>query len=130
MVLSVTGCCLLMNLGIVRYRDRYTPKQQRSSLRGLPTDLSFFPEELKIILQGTGAAHPKQQLRKYNLTDFLEVPDEDDILHDDANEEDVNVSKKAEIIRTEEDDDLEAVNQDPDADYDLDEDDYGITFRL
>jgi len=67
-------------------------------------------------------ATTKRPIKKYNLTEFLEVPDEDEA-PDDV-EEEAKGPTKADLIRTEEDDDLEAV-QDPEGDDDLDEDDYG-----
>jgi hypothetical protein len=68
------------------------------------------------------SATTRRPVKKYNLTEFLEVPDEDEA--PEEGEEEVKGPNKADLIRTEEDDDLEAV-QDPEGDDDLDEDDYG-----
>lgn len=110
--------------GIKRYRDKYKPtKSHRQTLRGLTTDESFFPDELKPILQGGKSASARGTQKKYNLDQFLEVANEDDI--PELTEEEPTGPNRADIIRNEDDDELEPALQDPDADEDLDEDDYG-----
>jgi hypothetical protein len=98
-------------------------------------DEAFFPEELKPVLQGGASgisciiwltkAASKRPRKKYNLDDFLEVANEDDI--PEQAEEEHTGPNRADIIRNEDDDELEPALQDPDADEDLDEDDYGMT---
>jgi hypothetical protein len=63
-------------------------------------------------------------LRKYNLDDFLEVGNDEDIL--DQAEDERPGPTRTDIIRKEDDDELEPVGGGSDADEDLDEDDYGI----
>jgi hypothetical protein len=62
-------------------------------------------------------------MKKYNLDDFLEDSNEDDI--PEQTDDEPRGSNKADIIRNEDDDELEPPAPDPDADEDLDEDDYG-----
>jgi DNA-directed RNA polymerase III subunit RPC7 len=126
--------------GIVRYRDRYKPaKSHRQTLRGLSTDESFLPEELKYVIQGTGtngteelingadfAALAKRTVRKYNLDDFLDVTNDEELL--DIPDDEPTGPVRAEVILNEEDDELEPGARDDDADEDLDEDDYGDNY--
>jgi hypothetical protein len=70
-------------------------------------------------------ASAKGPQKKYNLDHFLEVANEDDI--PEPTEEEQTGPNRADIIRNEDDDELEPALQDPDADEDLDEDDYGTT---
>jgi hypothetical protein len=97
-------------------------------------DESFFPHELRSELQGseTGMHHihyrsnlatTKRHTKKYNLDDFLEVSNEDDI--PEQIDDESKGPNRTDIIRNEDDDDLEPPAPDPDADEDLDEDDYG-----
>jgi hypothetical protein len=60
---------------------------------------------------------------KYNLDDFLEVANEEDI--PDQPDEEAKGPTRADIIRNDEDDDLDPALQNEDADEDLEEDDYG-----
>ena len=64
-------------------------------------------------------------MKKYNLDDFLEVGNEEDFL--EQIEEEPAGPNRADIIRNDDDDDLEPMVRDPDADEDLEEDDYGTT---
>jgi len=66
----------------------------------------------------------KRHTKKYNLDDFLEVANEEDI--PETTEDEPKGPSRADIIRNDEDDELEQPGADPDADEDLDEDDYGI----
>ena len=71
-----------------------------------------------------GLAGVKRHTKKYNLDDFLEVANEEDI--PEPTEDEPKGPNRADIIRNEEDDELEQPGgADPDADEDLDEDDYG-----
>lgn len=65
----------------------------------------------------------KTRVKKYNLDDFLEVSNEEDI--PDQPEDESKGPARANIIRNEDDDELEPPAPDSDADEDLDEDDYG-----
>lgn len=65
----------------------------------------------------------KRPVKKYNLDDFLDVSNEDDI--PDQPEDELKGPARANIIRNEDDDELEPPAPDSDADEDLDEDDYG-----
>jgi hypothetical protein len=65
----------------------------------------------------------KRHTKKYNLDDFLEVANEEDI--PETTEDEPKGPNRADIIRNDEDDELEQPGADPDADEDLDEDDYG-----
>jgi len=68
----------------------------------------------------------QRKVKKYNLDDFLEVANEEDV--PDQTEDEPKGPTRSEIIRNDEDDELEPAVQDADADEDLDEDDYGIPF--
>lgn len=103
----------------------------------LIVDENFFPDELKPILQGveqgpslssSNIASAKKPPKRYNLEDFLEVANEDDI--PEETEEEPSGPNRTGIIRNDDDDELEPAIQDPDADEDLDEDDYGITLTV
>lgn len=86
-------------------------------------DETLFPEELRPVFQGRGAATAVVHRKRYNLDDFLETANEDYTL--EQREEEIQGPTRAEIIRNEEDDELEPIPADPDADEDLNEDDYG-----
>lgn len=70
----------------------------------------------------------QRKVKKYNLDDFLEVANEEDV--PDQTEDEPKGPARSEIIRNDEDDELEPAVQDAEADEDLDEDDYGIPFFL
>lgn len=106
---------------------------------GLRVDESFLPEELKHVIQGTGpnstddslfhaddGALAKRAIRKYNLDDFLEVTNDEELL--EPPDEEPAGPARAEIIRNEDDDELEQGARDDDGDEDLDEDDYGDNY--
>lgn len=99
-------------------------------------DETLFPEELKAVLQGGGTgisstiytslivALAKRQVKKYNLDDFLELGNEEDIF--EQTEDEPNGPKRADVINNDDDDELEPGARDADQDEDLEEDDYGI----
>ena len=98
-------------------------------------DEALFPDELKSVLQGGGTgispcqlstlipAVAKRQIKKYNLDDFLEVGNDEELL--DQTDDEHTRPTRADIIRDVDDDELEHRPPDPDADEDLEEDDYG-----
>ena len=65
----------------------------------------------------------KTQIKKYNLDDFLELGNDEELL--DQSDDEPTRPTRADIIRDEDDDELEQRPPDPDADEDLEEDDYG-----
>ena len=68
-------------------------------------------------------AAARRNIKKYNLDEFLEIGNEEE-LPDQADDEPTRPNR-ADIIRDEDDDELEHRPADPDEDEDLDEDDYG-----
>jgi hypothetical protein len=99
-------------------------------------DETLFPEELKAVLQrgGTGISNTiyrrliialaKRQVKKYNLDDFLELGNEEDIF--EPTEDEPSGPKRVDVINNDDDDELEPGARDADLDEDLEEDDYGI----
>ena len=79
------------------------------------------------ILRLTNVAITKRHIRKYNLNDFLDTTNEEELLEVPEEEEPTGPTRVG-IIPDEEDDELEPGAQDAEAYEDLDDDDYGMNY--
>ena len=69
------------------------------------------------------SASSKTQIKKYNLDDFLEIINEEETF--EQPEDEPSDPKRADIIQSDDDDELRQGAQEADGDEDLEEDDYG-----
>jgi len=79
----------------------------------------YLPSSFKKLIIAVARRH----IKKYNLDDFLEAGNDEELL--DQTDDEPTRPTRADIIRDEDDDELEQRLPDPDADEDLEEDDYG-----